>query len=137
PAPIRTTLVLTLPTPEHALPGSPSARWRSRPWTHSSGSTHRPPRRKRVCSRAPASTLSVSVRCSQHGTHRNVESGEYMKLLGVAPALIVAGLAACQTRGISTGPSPLAGDSTRRIISAPADVAPTKRSLQLLVVVTD
>src|SRR3954447_8111900 len=60
-----------------------------------------------------------------------------MQRLRIAPALIVFGLAACHTRGVSTGPSPLSGDSTRRIVSAPADVVPTNRSLQLLVVVTD
>ena len=60
-----------------------------------------------------------------------------MQLQRVAPALIVVGLAACQARGVSTGPSPVTGDSARRITSAPTDVAPTNRSLQLLVVVTD
>jgi D-alanyl-D-alanine dipeptidase len=60
-----------------------------------------------------------------------------MQLKRVAPALIVVGLAACQPRGVSTGPTPVAGDSARRIVSAPPGVAPTNRSLQLLVVVTD
>src|SRR5690349_2765428 len=60
-----------------------------------------------------------------------------MQLQSVASVLIVIGLAACQTRGVSTGPRPVVVDSARRVASAPADVAPTNRSLQLLVVVTD
>src|SRR5690349_24254813 len=60
-----------------------------------------------------------------------------MQLQSVASVLIVIGLAACQTRGVSTGPRPVVVDSARRVASAPADVAPMNRSLQLLVVVTD
>src|ERR1051325_9862866 len=60
-----------------------------------------------------------------------------MQLQRVASGLIVMALAACQTRGVSTGPTPVAVDSARRVGAAPAAVAPTNRSLQLLVVVTD
>lgn len=60
-----------------------------------------------------------------------------MQLYRGALALVVVGLVACQPRGVTVGPAPVAGDSVRRTAAATTDVAPTNRSLQLLVVVTD
>ena len=57
-----------------------------------------------------------------------------MQLHGAALALVLLGLVACQPRGVTTAPAPAAGDSARRTASAPA---PTSKSLQLIVVVTN
>ena len=59
-----------------------------------------------------------------------------MQLHGAALALLIVGLVACQPRGVSTAPRPVASDSARRMAAAAGDVAPTNRSLQLIVVVT-
>ena len=59
-----------------------------------------------------------------------------MHLNGAALTLVVVGLVGCQPHGVTTMPTPVAGDSARRNAAAASDVAPTNRSLQLIVVVT-
>jgi len=59
-----------------------------------------------------------------------------MQRNGAALALALLGFVACQPRGVTTTPTPVGGVNAARSSSAAGNVAPTNKSLQLIVVVT-